>query len=75
VENLEPKKIETEKYREKIEEEKNRKARKEKNKANEFMSMGGKSSYNNSNTSHSQSRAGSKMTANRSVKSKKTKVI
>ena len=40
-ENLEPKKLETQIYKEKIEAEKDKKARREKNKAREFMSVGG----------------------------------
>ena len=51
TENLEPKKAETQKYKENIEAEKDKKARREKNKAREFMNIGGQSSYNISNTS------------------------
>jgi len=40
-ENLEPKKIETQIYKENIEAEKDKKARREKNKARDFMNLGG----------------------------------
>ena len=57
TENLEPKKIETQKYKERIEIEKEKKARKEKNKASAFL--GGESSHNVSNTDTT-SKAGSR---------------
>ena len=62
TENLEPKKIETQKYKERIEIEKEKKARKEKNKARDFL--GGESSHNVSNTSGS--KLGSRKSAKRS---------